>query len=273
MNQSATPAANHSAFDDLAPTYDSVFTNTSVMRIQRQSVWKVARQVFRPGQRILEINCGTGEDALFLARLGMRVVACDASRAMIEVAEQRRMREAPDLPIRLFAVPTENVRRAATGGAFDGVFSNFSGLNFVADLRTVAEDLAAITHPGANLLLCVASRLCVAEMAWFALRLKFRKAVRRLSAVDAGQVGERPLDVWYRSVHSFRREFAPYFRLRAVHGIGVAVPPYYFEPLAQRHRFALRLAAKCDEVLQRAPLLRVLGDHVLLHFEARPASS
>ena len=59
------------AFDTLAESYDTIFTSTIIGRSQRSVVWAKAAAVFRAGDRVLELNCGTGEDALFLARRGV----------------------------------------------------------------------------------------------------------------------------------------------------------------------------------------------------------
>lgn len=77
------------AFDSIAEQYDDIFTRSLIGRAQRDAVWDVLRRTFRTGERILELNCGTGEDALFLSRLGVSVVACDASKRMIAVAARR----------------------------------------------------------------------------------------------------------------------------------------------------------------------------------------
>ena len=63
------------AFDTLAERYDDMFTNSLICRAQRDAVWSMAIRTFRRGDRILELNCGTGEDALFLAHHGITVLA------------------------------------------------------------------------------------------------------------------------------------------------------------------------------------------------------
>jgi 2-polyprenyl-3-methyl-5-hydroxy-6-metoxy-1,4-benzoquinol methylase len=262
-------SANHSAFDGIAPAYDSIFTQTSVMRAQRWIVWKVVQKTFQPGSRILEINCGTGEDAVFMARMGLSVLACDASKGMIEVAQRRKAFEGGDLPINFRTLPTERIRSVAELGLFDGVFSNFSGLNFVRDLGQVAKDLAALTRPRARLLLCVASRICLSETLWFAAQLQMKRAARRFSGFGIEPVGDAQIEVWYRTVQNIRRQFAPFFRLYDVRAVGLSVPPYYFEPWAKKHPMGMRMAATFDRAFQRVPLLRAMGDHVLLAFEKR----
>ena len=76
-------------FDAVADEYDGRFTTSLIGRAQRESVWLEMDRLFRPGQRILEINCGTGVDALHLDALGIHVVACDASAKMVDVARRR----------------------------------------------------------------------------------------------------------------------------------------------------------------------------------------
>src|SRR5215471_7976723 len=72
-----------------AETYEHVFTETLPGQLWRDSVWRELDTGFLSGQRVLELNCGTGIDALHLASRGVSVVACDISSRMIELARQR----------------------------------------------------------------------------------------------------------------------------------------------------------------------------------------
>jgi ubiquinone/menaquinone biosynthesis C-methylase UbiE len=84
------------AFDYLAEGYDDLFTKSLIGRAQRDVVWNVLNHTFRSGDYVLELNCGTGEDAMFLARNGVSVAAFDASEQMIRIASQRLRAEAPN---------------------------------------------------------------------------------------------------------------------------------------------------------------------------------
>ena len=72
-------SAAGAAFDRIAQDYDQIFTNSLIGRAQRDAVWKVLTRTFRTNDKILELNCGTGEDAIFLAGNGISVIALDAS--------------------------------------------------------------------------------------------------------------------------------------------------------------------------------------------------
>jgi ubiquinone/menaquinone biosynthesis C-methylase UbiE len=253
------------AFDSLAARYDDMFTRSMIGRAQRGAVWKVLSEIFKPGGHILEINCGTGEDALFLARNGLSVVACDASEQMIRIARQRMGAEDPNARIHFEVLPTEQL--FLRSDLFDGALSNFSGLNCVGDLQQTARDLAALVEHGAPILLCFSTRFCLAEMIWFAFHGQFRRAFRRSSGMATAKVDGFSVKVQYPTLRAIKRMFAPYFLLRSCTGIGIAVPPSYLEPWARKYPTVLSLLRRIDERISRLPWLRTIGDHMLLYFE------
>ena len=257
------------AFDTLAEQYDDIFTNSMIGRAQRHAVWTVASHIFQQGDHILELNCGTGEDALFLARLGMSVFACDASEKMIAVATRRRAVEAPRSPVRFEVLPTEYIADSHIFGPFDGVFSNFSGLNCVADIGGVARQLSTVLKPGGRFLLCVSSRVCLWEMAWFLTHGRAGRAFRRWKGRSAASLGKLAVEVQYPTVSVLQKIFSPFFALRSWRGVGVAVPPSYLEHLARRYPKVLHNLRAIDSVISVWPVFRGLGDHLLLLLERK----
>lgn len=256
-------------FDAVADEYDSRFTNSVIGRAQRESVWREMDRLFRRGQRVLEINCGTGVDALHLAEGGIGVVACDASSEMVAVA-RRRLEASPyrdHVDLRILAI--EQMGQLASAGLNDGILSNFSGLNCVADLRPVAADLAALVRPGGKVILCMFGRLCLWEMVWYMLKGDFAKASRRLrrEGVVADLAPGHSVLVRYPCVDSIRRDFMPHFRLVSWKGVGITVPPSYLELIAVRFKRLLEFAAQIDLFIGPCPGFRALADHVVLVFE------
>ena len=65
---------------------------TAIGRAQRNLVWRDIDALFHAGERILDIGCGTGEDAAHFAARGVHVYATDASPAMVRVARERGSR-------------------------------------------------------------------------------------------------------------------------------------------------------------------------------------
>jgi ubiquinone/menaquinone biosynthesis C-methylase UbiE len=266
----ATSFSRHdasAAFDCMADTYDATFTQSLIGRAQRNVVWHALQDTFRPGDRVLELNCGTGEDALFLAKRGVSVLACDSSAGMIAVAQQRKALEAPDSLLQFRLSRNEDIDALTSANHFDGVLSNFSGLNCVQDIPAIARKLTDLVKPGAVAFVCLSSRVCLWEMTWYAGRGNFRKAFRRLPGATVARLNEITVPVWYPTVAATRRSFSPHFRLRSIRAVGLFVPPSYLESWVRRHQSVLRRLEAMDAVFAAWPFVRTMGDHVLLKFE------
>ena len=122
-----------SPFDIAAATYDKDFTHSLIGQLQRKRVWQLLIPLLQSYHRplhILEINCGTGEDALALAKLGHHVTAMDSSEQMIRAARQKLTASAPEKNSPLFITCSFNsIADHSFNEPFDLVISNFGGLN------------------------------------------------------------------------------------------------------------------------------------------------
>jgi SAM-dependent methyltransferase len=258
------------AFDRVAADYDRTFTGTPLARLLREAVWSRLDGHVRPETRVLDIGCGTGEDAIWLAQRGARVVAADASPAMLEVTRQKARRAGVSDRIETLVLDVSSpLPRFAGEGQGVGVgVSNFGALNCIADLRPIALALAGWIQPGGYLLLVFLNRWCVWEIAWHVLHLQPRVAFRRLrrDGVDA-RIGEGLVRVWYPSIGSIRRVFAPAFQLQRVAGLGIWLPPSYLEPVVARRPCLFRWLARLERATASAFPFSHSADHVLLEFE------
>ena len=258
-------------FDEAASRYDQVFTNSTIGRSQRLSVWDELAKTFHTGDHILEIGCGTGVDACYLADRGVRVLACDSSAKMIAVATRKLKDSSRSQLVNAQVLAAEHIGGLRGRALFDGAFSNFGALNCVGDLRSVAENLAALLRPGAAALLCWMGPFCLWETLWFFLQGKPAKALRRMhrEGLVARVDGGAPVRVYYPSVRVLAHVFAPHFSINSIKGIGVTVPPSYLEPIASRHPAALNAAVRADRILGHCPGIRVLADHILIRLERK----
>jgi SAM-dependent methyltransferase len=275
MRSDSMPAAQSQIgsfpFDAIAENYDRLFTNLKIGQAQRAAVRRALKKEFCPGNRVLEIGCGTGADACFLAKRGVEVVACDSSPGMIAVTAQKVASSGLQHLVVPLLLAAENV--ATLDGSFDGAFSNFGALNCVRDLPALAQQLGGLLRPGATMLLCLMGPCCGWEIACYTARGHPHKAFRRFrrGGVSARIADGPPVHVYYPRVASLARSFAPHFRLKAIRGVGILVPPSYLESWANRFPRLFRFAVHADTVLETCPGVRLLADHVLLKFERRDA--
>ena len=255
------------AFDAIADHYDRIFTHSIVGKAQRSLVQETVLRHLRPGQRILDLNCGTGEDAIWLASHGMSVLACDISERMIVIAKQKAAGHDNGSDIDFAVCANEELERLRSDAPFDGVLSNFGGLNCTADLAAVANALPRLVRLRGSLFLCMLSRVCAWEILWYTARGEWKKAFRRLeNGGTEAKVGGTAFRVYYPSVREVERVFAPSFKLVSWRAIGLALPPSWLASAFHDRPSIIDSLTGADRLLGALPVLRGLGDHLLFHF-------
>jgi ubiquinone/menaquinone biosynthesis C-methylase UbiE len=266
-------------FDAVAARYDDTWTNSVIGRLQRESVWRAIDGTYSPGGHILDLGCGTGVDAVYLARAGFRVHATDISSAMLQATRKRLEREGITDEVTFELGALEDLSVLKERGPFDGAISNFGAINCVKDLPGVASSLAQLIRPGGRLVICSMGRFCLWESLWYLVHARAGKAVRRWrGAAPAGQCPEERNDsraafgtghrfeVFYPTVAEIASAFKQYFRLIHLRGVGVFVPPSYMESWARESRALARRLGRLDSMVGEWPGLRAVGDHRLLIF-------
>ena len=238
------------AFDTIASEYDKSFTHTALGRSMRERIWALLTHRVtssHPVSKVLELNCGTGEDALWLARQGWRVLATDVSAEMVEVArakaaaqlsESCQLSESSPAEKRLqFQMCSFTEISRFSGEKFDLVFSNFGGLNCASpeDLKKLSLDLQKLIAPGGVFVAVVMSRFCWQETLYFLLKGKPREAFRRWNRkpVNAHLDEKITVPTWYFSPNEIQRYFSD-FQVKRVLPVGFWLPPSYLNPFFEK---------------------------------------
>lgn len=262
------------AFDQAAQNYDELYRENRIMAWMRQESLVALQQAFPPGSHLLEIGCGTGEEALALARLGYTILATDISPAMIETCRLKSQAQGIQ-GIEWHVVPAGQADARLADyhpAAFDGAYASFGALNCEPSLEPVAATLARLLGPGAALVCSIMGRWCAWEIVWGLVHLRPRQAFRRLGQdwIGAGLAspgGTLSVPVRYHTPGSFARAFEPYFRVRATLGLPVFLPPPYLDHLLERHPALVPRLIRLERGLRHRFPFYLLGDHFLLVLE------
>ncbi len=141
-------------FDRMARNYDAFtfwmsFGGAKALRSE-------ALKDLKPGDRVLDIACGTGDLALEAARRTGgtgRVIGLDFSSGMLEVAERRRMRDAERIPARLNWVCRGAETLPIEGEKFDWVVSGFALRGLYEHIDRILDGIRASLVDGGRVAL------------------------------------------------------------------------------------------------------------------------
>jgi demethylmenaquinone methyltransferase / 2-methoxy-6-polyprenyl-1,4-benzoquinol methylase len=135
------PDGVRAMFDRIAPVYD-VMNRLMTAGLDRRWRRLTAQAVVRPGDRVLDACCGTGDLALADLEAGGEVTGLDFSDAMLARA-RRKSSSVEWVAGDLLALPFPD-------GTFDAATVGF-GIRNVADLDGGLAELARVLRPGGRL--------------------------------------------------------------------------------------------------------------------------
>lgn len=132
-------------FDEVAHAYDK--TN-DLLSFGQSHYWRFRlRRAVRPeaGQKILDIAAGTGTSSMALMVPGVKIVAADFSKGMLEEGKKRY----PELEF-VFA---DAMKLPFSDNEFDVVTMSF-GLRNVSDRKVALKEFLRVLKPAGRLVIC-----------------------------------------------------------------------------------------------------------------------
>lgn len=250
-------------YDRTAASYDAVEGRNEISERVRAATLAAASQVFHPGDRILELGCGTGRDAVALARQGFHVAATDVSPEMTRLTAARA-KEA-GLEGRVSTRTASAAEAVELEGPFEGAYSNGAVLNLEPDLAKVGRRLATIIRPGGSAVFTAANRVSLFELAVYPLALRPRKAFRKLGPSIPIPISREGYGRTYAvrtrflTPREFLQAFAPAFQAERIRGLQIFTPPWNFVDLARTFGPAVVPLTRLEDSLGGLPGIRSLG--------------
>jgi SAM-dependent methyltransferase len=254
-------------FDTAAASYDATFADRPLGRILRARVWDALDPRLETGSRVLDIACGTGVDATWMARRGVEVTAIDGSPEMVARAAARASAAHVAERVDAHRCSLQELAAGALAGSgpFDGALSNFGGLNAIPSVAPLAAPLAELIRPGGWLVIVAMGPYCPWEVVHFALRGRPRTALRRLRPPVRCRVGDTTIPVWYPSSRQLAAQLSSTFGQRSTASLELLLPPTYLAAGVERRPRLLSTLVGVERVV--APFTRGLGVHYIATFE------
>lgn len=270
MIESTNEQAAARAFSQQASVFDAYDAGNTIIAYKRKRVREHVLRYLSPDSRILELNAGTGEDAIYFARHGHHVHATDIAGGMQEALGEKVAREGLTDRVSRELCSFTALSSLQQRGPYDLIFSNFAGLNCTGELDKVLRSFAPLVKPGGQVSLVILPKFCLWE-SLLVFKGKFRTAVRRWfsSRGARSHVEGHYFRCWYYSPAYVIREMADQFDLLGFEGLCTIVPPSYIEHFAERYpKLYGRLCRTEDRWKDRWPW-KYIGDYYIISFRKK----
>ena len=257
------------AFSYKATQYDTFGEGHINLTRMRQRVYAQVERFIKPGDHILELNAGTGIDAVHFSRLGYRVHAIDISPGMLAaIADKATGLGQQDL-LTVQNCSFTNLR-SVQKGPFQYVFSDFGGLNCIPDLSEVAAQIPTVLVPGGRLTWVIMPPFCPWDIA-LVFKGEFRNAFRRFSkAGTIANVEGVHFRVHYFSPEQVLRSLGSHFHLLSLEGLSVLTPTADRKNFALMHPRLFDWLSRIDDAVSPIFPFNHWGDFFILTAEYRP---
>jgi len=251
------------AFNKQAPQFDKSESENHILQIMRHQVRDEALRFVKPGNKILELNAGTGLDAVFFAQHGCFVLTTDIAEEMLQQIKKKMEDNNLQNKIEAQQLSFHELDKLH-GQKFDYIFSNFGGLNCTDDLQSVFAHFPLLLKPNGHVTMVVLPPICPWELTYF-FRGKWKMAFRRIKKkrVIAHLEGEY-FSTEYYSPSQVIKSFPAGFRKISLTGLAALLPPPYMENFPKRAPRLFKLLQRMDTAVRKIPPFNFCADHFIL---------
>jgi ubiquinone/menaquinone biosynthesis C-methylase UbiE len=258
------------AFSKQAGVFDALYSDNTIINYKRKRVHEHILRYLKPGSQILELNSGTGEDALFFAQRGFKVHATDISKGMQNELRQKTIHNNMQQMISTEVCSYTQLLQLKNKGPYDLIFSNFAGLNCTGELDKVLKSFSDLLNPGGMVTLVILPKFCF----WETLLLfkgKFKTAFRRFFSSNgrAAHMEGVHFKCWYYNPSYIKKHLQPGFDVMSIEGLCTIVPPSYIEGFAEKHPIAYKYSTRAEEKLKRTWPWRCIGDYYIISLKKK----
>ena len=253
------------AFSRQSGIFDEIYAGNTIVNYKRDRVRTHVLRYLKPGSHILELNSGTGEDALFFAQKSYKVHATDISTGMQQQLIKKVKADGMEEMVSHELCSFTQLDNLQNKGPYDHIFSNFAGLNCTGELHKVLASFSALLKPGGVVTLVILPKFCL----WETLLLfkgKFRTAFRRFFSKNGrtAHLEGAYFKCWYYDPSYIIKNMQPRFTLLDLEGLCTLVPPSYIEGFAEKHPLSYRKSRDLEHKYRRSWPWRAMGDYYII---------
>ena len=253
------------AFTKQAPHFDADDLGNPILQKWRRQIYEHVERFLKPNSTILELNAGTGIDAMHFAQQGHRVHATDLSDGMIEQIKIKASDISLASKLTYQQLSFENLEQVKEK-KFDYIFSNFGGLNCINDLNRVTKHFPALVKPGGYVTLVIMPPVCLWEI--LSVLKGNRNAFRRFKkkGLQSHLEGEY-FHTYYHSISDIKHALGESFSFLRSEGLGILSPPPSKSNFPVKHSPLNRMLSQLDATVRTTYPFNRWADHLIVTFK------
>jgi ubiquinone/menaquinone biosynthesis C-methylase UbiE len=258
------------AFTQQSNLFDQLYSGNTIIQYKRERIRNHVRQFLKPESFILELNSGTGEDAIWFAQQGYKVHATDISSGMMNELEQKVRSFHVEDKITTEICSFTELKKLVNKGPYDCIFSNFAGLNCTDELNKVLKSFSPLLRSNGFVTLVILPDFCLWEFLLL-FKGKFKTAFRRLFSRKGrkAHIEGHFFKCWYYNPSYVIRHLKKDFELLSVEGLCTIVPPSYIENFAEKHPKKYQWLKRKENKWKSKWPWKNIGDYYIISFRKK----
>ena len=260
-------------FDQAAKLYDTQYgppcgsrTGNPLMCWLRDEHLAVVRGLVDANTALLDIGCGTGEEAIALAQEGYNILGIDISPAMVWQAQAKAAANGLRREAMFKVLPAGRLGTLDERGPFQGAYASLGTLNTEPDLPGFVHGLHDLLAPGAPFVATVMGRHCLSEILRNLRRFRPGETLKRSSnwAESRAGTGGVTAPVKFYTPDEFAAVFEPDFIVEQVWAFPLWLPPVHLYEVYRARQAHFNRLEGLERRMRSWPGLRSWGDHFLM---------
>ena len=218
-------------WDAFALDYATLLQPNTVYTLTKEVMYKIVEQhvQLKPGMRVLDVNCGTGNDFPYFLSKECLISGCDVSTGMLNKAVETYTDELKSGTISLYQGALEELNTSHfEPNSFDIIYSITGGFSYIdhAEMKRVFQTLRHFLKPGGKIITAHFGRFAVAESLFYLKRGRLKEALIRRKRTLHVPIKNQRYTMYLQRYQWLVKLFETDFSIDNVHPLLYATPPY-----------------------------------------------
>ena len=253
------------AFGNQSIIFDEIYSPNTIIQYKRARVRTAVEKHLSASSYILELNAGTGEDAIYFAHKGHKIHASDIADGMLGKLTEKVKNQQLELNITAEKCSYTELDSLKNKGPFDLIFSNFAGLNCTDKLQDVLHSFDPLLKQNGLVTLVIMPPFSLWEI-MFALQGKFKTAFRRFNSKNGAKahIDGHFFTCWYYKPSYIINVLKDKYELLELEGLSTITPPSAFENFPRKHPYLFQCLVKMESRFKDKWPWKYIGDYYII---------